>query len=650
VTRHTHDTRLAAQSTPEMLRLPLDNALLQALAMAARRGHSGDGGDLFAPAARLLAQCPSPPPADSVARARDALLQLDALTPTRRGPDGDALTLTALGRLLARLPLAPRLGKLLVAGRLLQCTLPALAVAAALSTAASVASLFVARGGSDGDARASQAAVAAAQETLLRAYAPPQPTGPPPGPPLCSDFVVVAAAVAQFLATPPPQRRAFCRAHALHFDRLRDVADAVADLADDLRDCGLLRAGLVAADADADANGDADGAVSHAAARHAAHASRESLLRAVCDPRDATFNRHAQRPRLLAAVTTAALYPAVAQVQRPPKKFVAVAGGAVERDVLAKEVAFYVPVAAAGLDPALLPPLPALPPTAAPGAQSERDARDARDVDDAAALAAVGAGGFMRLPDAAAATLPPATAALLARERRVYFSACVVRRSDVAAGRVARVFVHPSSANFANGAFAAKHRVASNYVLFGDLQRVVTGYDAAQRLELSRLTLRDTSEVTPVALVLFGGALRVQPLPPDAAVEAAAAAAGGAVGDRVLLSVDDWIRFYCSRRDAALLVALRAALDRVLAAQLPDADADTDDDDASSVASQLSALSLVSGGGGGGGGRVGGGGGGSGGAVDGWRVHPLLEAACALLDSAVTSTGAISSGISVAKI
>jgi hypothetical protein len=32
------------------------------------------------------------------------------------------------------------------------------------------------------------------------------------------------------------------------------------------------------------------------------------------------------------------------------------------------------------------------------------------------------------------------------------------------------------------------------------------------------------------------------------------------------------------------------------------------------------------------------------------RVHPLLEAACALLDSAVTSTGAVSSGISVAKI
>ncbi|GJM21231.1 MAG: ATP-dependent helicase HrpB [Planctomycetota bacterium] len=84
----------AAQTLPELQRCDLSGALLQLV----------DWGEADARALPWL----EPPPESSLGRAEQELAELGAL---QRG------RLTALGRQLAKLPLAPRLGALLVAGR-----------------------------------------------------------------------------------------------------------------------------------------------------------------------------------------------------------------------------------------------------------------------------------------------------------------------------------------------------------------------------------------------------------------------------------------------------------------------------------------------------------------------------------------------------
>lgn len=125
---------------------------------------------------------------------------------------------------------------------------------------------------------------------------------------------------------------------------MQEIAQSVGELIDDVRDLGLLKAGLVPV-----AAYDVHATTSHAVSRHEKHdhrlenASRTSLFAQVVDVQHPVFNKYAQQPRLLAAVFVAGLYPQVMQIQRPPKKFMEVMGAAVEKDVLAKEIAFYVP-------------------------------------------------------------------------------------------------------------------------------------------------------------------------------------------------------------------------------------------------------------------------------------------------------------------
>lgn len=130
------------------------------------------------------------------------------------------------------------------------------------------------------------------------------------------------------------------------------------------------------------------------------------------------------------------------------------------------------------------------------------------------------------------------------REQDIYFSACVVRRPDVTLQRVQRVFVHPSSINFHNTSFQQKHKVVSNYLLYAEKQSVVTGYDAQTKTEQVKIYVRDTSEVSPLALVLFGGVVQVVDIPADVTLDdsTAAAGGGGAMNKRVLVTVDKWIR------------------------------------------------------------------------------------------------------------
>jgi len=102
-------------------------------------------------------------------------------------------------------------------------------------------------------------------------------------------------------------KRSFCQQYGLSFERVAEIRDTQQDLLRGLVDLQLLPS------------------------------VQEAL-----QPGSAC-NRNAQKGRLVAATVGAGLYPQVAKILRPPKRFVEVVGGAVERDMIAREIKFYIP-------------------------------------------------------------------------------------------------------------------------------------------------------------------------------------------------------------------------------------------------------------------------------------------------------------------
>jgi len=113
-TRQRHDTLMAEQQTPEMLRLSL-----QDLIMRVKICKLGD-------IQTTLANALDPPSAKNIRRAIDALIEVDALTPSEQ--------LTPLGLQLSKLPLDPYLGKLVLFGSVFGCLDLALTTAAILTS------------------------------------------------------------------------------------------------------------------------------------------------------------------------------------------------------------------------------------------------------------------------------------------------------------------------------------------------------------------------------------------------------------------------------------------------------------------------------------------------------------------------------------
>ncbi|KAF1916305.1 ATP-dependent RNA helicase A [Ampelomyces quisqualis] len=113
-TKFRHDTLMADQQTPEMLRLSL-----QDLVMRTKICKLGD-------IEETLSQALDPPSSRNIRRAIDALIEVDALTP---GED-----LTALGRQIAKLPLDAHLGKLVLLSTTFSCVDVAITIAAILSS------------------------------------------------------------------------------------------------------------------------------------------------------------------------------------------------------------------------------------------------------------------------------------------------------------------------------------------------------------------------------------------------------------------------------------------------------------------------------------------------------------------------------------
>ena len=113
-TKARHDTLMAEQQTPEMLRLSLQDLVLRV--KICKLGNIE----------QTMSEALDPPLPKNIRRAIDALIDVKALT---TGED-----LTALGRQLAKLPLDVFLGKLILLGSLFRCLDAAVTIAAIVSS------------------------------------------------------------------------------------------------------------------------------------------------------------------------------------------------------------------------------------------------------------------------------------------------------------------------------------------------------------------------------------------------------------------------------------------------------------------------------------------------------------------------------------
>ncbi|KAJ3327314.1 ATP-dependent RNA helicase dhx29 [Blyttiomyces sp. JEL0837] len=118
VTKEMFDA-MPSHRPPEMLRLPLEELILRALAT-----QSSQADEPF-DVRKLLSEAPDAPPQKHVERALTLLTQIQAVSP--KG------SLTPLGNKLALLPVDARLGKMLLYACTLQCLDPILTIAASLS-------------------------------------------------------------------------------------------------------------------------------------------------------------------------------------------------------------------------------------------------------------------------------------------------------------------------------------------------------------------------------------------------------------------------------------------------------------------------------------------------------------------------------------
>ena len=302
---------LPKQPLAEMLRTPLEELVLQVLLL--RLGAGGENEQRALGPRALLARAPEPPTAKAICAAVRNLEEIGALMSVAAAPAGPVTTLpddgassdgkggdadegaahaaelskedaedalyvlTPLGQHLARLPLDPRLGKLLVLGAALRCVEPALTVAAALAHRSPFAAKF-------GDA--GRAAEAAAKARL--------------GGGARSDQLAAAAAFdgwrAAWRAGGNAAARAYCEDNSLAATALESMYALRHQLRRALTDAGFL----VRRAADSDDGGGDD----NESSRNEANATDLS-------------NANGANLELVKCVLAAALYPQIARLSKP---------------------------------------------------------------------------------------------------------------------------------------------------------------------------------------------------------------------------------------------------------------------------------------------------------------------------------------------
>lgn len=197
-TKQRHDTSMASEQTPEMLRLSL-----QDLVMRVKICKLGD-------IQTALADALDPPSAKNVRRAIDALIEVGALTAKE--------DLTVLGQQLSKIPLDPYLGKLVLHGAIFSCLDVALTIAATLTSKSPFNTPLNARQ----SAAAARAAFGKADSDVLTDYN-------------------AYAAWRRVCTTNPQSEAQFCRRNFLAQQTLSNIEDLKAQLLSSLADAQIVQ-------------------------------------------------------------------------------------------------------------------------------------------------------------------------------------------------------------------------------------------------------------------------------------------------------------------------------------------------------------------------------------------------------------------------
>ena len=388
---HTY-TNLPNHSIPEILRASLDALVLQIKSMTSANSIHSE------PVAVQLSRCPDPPAAFAVSASESMLMRMQALD-----TEGN---ITPLGRHLAALPCAPRVGRLLIYGCLLNCVLPMANVAAMLSTRSP---FLDAR---DSDQRGIQDSIKAKLAAVEGGR---------------SDQLIIVAACAGFdRCSGAAAQRRFCQENMLSYARMQEIKQLTRDLLADLANIALIRS------------------------------ARDGFSA------DAFCNSNSKFPRIVTAAISAGLYPQVARIMRPPKRFEDVMGSALEKETKSKELKFYVPQVIQNL-------------WSGSSTDEGRDAKMLKSDADDPHNPRTGGGDLMDADD----------------ELEV--------KGSIATEGMFRVFIHPSSIHFDNNSFGP-----SQYVMYGETRlQVVPGRE-------NKSMIQDITEVSAFPILFFGGRLEAQ--------------------------------------------------------------------------------------------------------------------------------------------
>ena len=115
-TKARHDTQMARHAIPEMLRLSLQDLALRIKVLKVKLGSSIED---------VLSRALDPPSSINIQRAIASLVEVKALTTSE--------DITAMGRILSKLPMDVHLGKFIITAAIFRCLDPALTIAATLN-------------------------------------------------------------------------------------------------------------------------------------------------------------------------------------------------------------------------------------------------------------------------------------------------------------------------------------------------------------------------------------------------------------------------------------------------------------------------------------------------------------------------------------
>lgn len=431
-----------------------------------------------------------PPPAEAVDAAIGTLLSLGAYTRAPRSAAAGDVVLTSLGRVLAQLPVDVRLGKALVYACILRCVEPVLVCVATLTHRHPYRGLTPMMDPAEKDS------ILAARRGLAVPY---------------SDHLTLARVYDTWshLSSAGEKRNFVARLHASN-DVLRTIGDLRRDYVETLVDCGLLPHGYNAS--------------------------------------DAHMNAFSTTYACVTAALCAGLFPRIAKVIAPPRKYNETMSGALPRDYKPSELKFFTLVRVLEDDPAHRH-------------EADDDAEGEEEEEDSDAEVADGDGGDAAgAPDAAAAEDDAPTPAAVLTPAPALTHAQYAYHGYVQE----RVFLHASSVNAQEGEFRSPWLLYHEKAVIQNSKRVGASLPFAN--------LRDCTMVAPYVMLMFGGPMHVM----------------NKVG---LIAVGDsdkaWTRFHAEPGVGAAVKRLKHAMQELIAAKI-------DDPPSMDIAAHPAMLGLVS--------------------------------------------------------